>query len=71
MNKKEFKSFLDAQILEIKKYRWIESEKAKRDLGRKAEIDWIMKYAKDYREFWERNRVNKEEWATYDYHQFV
>ena len=37
------------QVLEIKKHRWIESEKAKRDLGKDAELDWIRRFAADFR----------------------
>lgn len=40
---------LDEQILEIEKHKWIESEKAGRDLGKQAALDWIIKYAADWR----------------------
>jgi len=45
--------FIHDQIQEILKYKWLESEKAKRDLGDEACIDWIMKFANVYREEWE------------------
>ena len=32
-------------------HRWIESEKARRDLSEAAYIDWISKYAKGFREW--------------------
>ena len=38
-----------AQIEEIMKYKWLESEKAGRDLGKEAILDWIDKYAGGWR----------------------
>lgn len=40
----------EEQIQEMLKYKWIESEKAGYDLGKGAIIEWIQKYAKDWRE---------------------
>ena len=37
------------QVEEIRKHKWIESEKAGRDLGRIAELDWIRRYACEFR----------------------
>ena len=37
--------YLSYQCEEIRKHRWIESEKAGRDLGKEAEMDWVVKYA--------------------------
>ena len=48
--------YAQAQCEEMKKYRWIESEKAGFDIGECAYVEWIRKYAKSYREYW--NRVN-------------
>lgn len=48
------KKFLDAQREEIERYKWIESEKAGRDLGEAAARDWVAKYAKVFREEYER-----------------
>jgi hypothetical protein len=45
----KFKDFMKLQIKEIEKHRWIESEKAHRDLSGIAEKDWIEKYAKIFR----------------------
>jgi hypothetical protein len=42
--------FLEAEKAEMEKYKWIESEKAGRDLGNEAIIDWIHKYAAQFRE---------------------
>lgn len=39
------KEYLEFQNREIERHKWIESEKAGRDLGKDAAIDWILKYA--------------------------
>lgn len=38
---------------EIARYKWLESEKAKRDLGREAALEWIKKYAAKWRQWYE------------------
>ena len=38
----------------MEKYKWIESEKAGKDLGEFAINEWISKYAKLFREDWNR-----------------
>ena len=38
----------------MERYKWIESEKAGCDLGNKAVMDWIKKYAASYRTWWEQ-----------------
>ena len=43
-----------AQIEEILKYKWIESEKAGHDLGKNAVYNWIEKHARSWRQGWER-----------------
>jgi len=53
IRKEKFNRFLHDQIKEILKHKWIESEKAHKDLCDEACIDWIMKYADKYREEWE------------------
>ena len=40
---------LSAQCEEILKHKWIESEKAGRDLGQKAIVDWIDRYGAIWR----------------------
>lgn len=40
---------MTAQWSEIQKHKWIESERAGRDLGDHAVIDWIRKHAADWR----------------------
>jgi hypothetical protein len=41
----DIKEYLKLQALEIERHKWIESEKAGKDLGMDAAIDWILKYA--------------------------
>ncbi len=41
----DVKKYLELQTREIERHKWIESEKAGRDLGSEAVIDWILKYA--------------------------
>ena len=45
-----YKEFL-AERAEILRHKWIESEKAGRDIGfEKALLDWIMKYRSNWRD---------------------
>ena len=41
----DLKSYLEVQSREIERHKWIESEKAGKDLGMDAAIDLILKYA--------------------------
>lgn len=52
MSDDKLKEFMKSQIEEINKHKWIESEKACRDLGKQAVQDWINKYAKLFRQEW-------------------
>lgn len=47
------------QINEILKHKWIESEKAMKDLGNQAVFDWVTKYAAEFRTYWEE-RLREE-----------
>lgn len=53
MDEQELKDYLHTQLREIFEHRWIESEKAGMDLGEDAVHDWIVKHAKQFREWWE------------------
>lgn len=55
------KKFMNSQIDEIQKHKWIESEKANQDLGEEAIKDWIIKYAKQFRKEWEEKENENEE----------
>lgn len=51
------KEFIKDEIREIEKHKWIESEKAKKDLGRQAVEDWINKHAESFRNEWLTKRI--------------
>ncbi len=56
MNQKRhltFPDYIRLQLQEIQKHKWIESEKAGRDLGQDAVFDWIDRYAEDFRRYYE------------------
>lgn len=54
MKKERYKRYLQRQMEEALRHKWIESEKAGRDLGEAAIQDWVSKYAKKFRRYWER-----------------
>jgi hypothetical protein len=67
MDRKEFEEFMRAQREEILRYKWIESEKAGHDIGqRRAAQEWTDKYAKEFREEWERKRSGERDKASGD-----
>jgi hypothetical protein len=56
IEKELFIDYIYAQINEIEKYKWIESERAGFDIGRnRAAKEWIDKFSKDFRESWNKN----------------
>lgn len=46
----DMKSYCRCQVEEAKKYKWIQSQKAGKDLGDAAVIEWVKKFAADFRE---------------------
>ncbi len=53
MNEHDLKKYLAAQIEEINKYKWIESEKRDCDIGfQSAAFEWISKYSESFRTHW-------------------
>ena len=46
-----FREFIARQRTEICRHKWIESEKAGRDLGLEAEMDWAFKHALQFRNY--------------------
>lgn len=48
---------LREEFREIQKHKWIESEKRGRDLGSTAVYDWINRYARAWREWWEEKEL--------------
>lgn len=45
---------------EILRHKWIESEKAQRDLGAEAALDWIRKYAAQWRKWYDEEHMRNE-----------
>lgn len=53
MNREELKAYLDAQVHEIQKYKWIESERRRHDIGfERAALEWINLYSDTFRHYW-------------------
>lgn len=53
MNREELKIYLDAQVQEIQKYKWIESERHRHDIGfDRAALEWISLYSDSFRQYW-------------------
>lgn len=50
----DLKKFVSLEVEEIKKHKWILSEKAGKDLTGIAEQDWIQRYAALFRAYVER-----------------
>lgn len=44
----DLEEYLKLQNSEIERHKWIESEKAGKDLGMEAVIDWILRYADQF-----------------------
>jgi len=59
MKKDRYKRYLQDQMREALKYKWTESEKAGKDLGEAAILDWISKYAKRFRRYWEKQDLEE------------
>ncbi len=53
MTEKDLKTFLLAQIDEINRYKWIESEKRSFDIGfQQAAKEWISQYSSTFKDYW-------------------
>ena len=50
---------LEMQRQEIARHTWIESEKANRNLGREAALDWVLKYAAQWRAWYNATYVEE------------
>lgn len=48
---------LEMQRKEIARHTWIESEKARKNLGREAALDWVLKYAAQWRAWYNATYV--------------
>ncbi|MGD9818383.1 MAG: hypothetical protein AB7V04_06750, partial [Desulfomonilaceae bacterium] len=58
-SKMDLKRYLETQNSEIQRHKWIESEKAGKDLGVDAVIDWIKKYADAFSEDYYNNNESE------------
>ena len=52
--------YMKAQADEIRKHKWIESEKAGLDLGEQACLEWVRKYARNFRESFSQKDIEIE-----------
>lgn len=59
----DLKEYNQLQIDEMEKHKWIESEKAGYDVGPAAHIDWVKKYAAQFRE---THPINEESQSADD-----
>lgn len=57
----ELQRYMELQRQEILKHKWIESEKARRDLGQDAVMDWIHRYAASWREGYQQEYYRNAE----------
>lgn len=53
------KQYMSDQIKEMEIHKWIESERANKDLGEEALRDWINKHAEEFRKKWEEEHKDK------------
>ena len=68
MEAKELKRYNEAQIKEIMIYKWIRSEEEKCDIGfQSAALEWIGKYAADFRRYWFRIKTFEQQNKQRDY----
>jgi hypothetical protein len=49
----DIQQMLEMEKEEMRKHRWIESEKVQYDLGSCMYLDWILRYARDWRIWFE------------------
>jgi hypothetical protein len=52
--------YLVRQRAEILKHKWIESEKAHRDLGKEAVMDWIKHHAESWRRWYDTHGMDDD-----------
>lgn len=54
----EIREYAQRMADEIRRHKWIASEKAGKDLGEQAIHEWREKYEDDFRNNWLRNRYS-------------
>ncbi len=62
---------MERQRKEMNKHRWLESEKAHCDLGKDAYIDWIKRYAAQWRAWYDEHADDPDDelqpsWKSYN-----
>ena len=61
MSREDLKSYLTAQIREIEKYKWIESEREQYDIGfQRAAFEWIARYGEQFHRQWMARRDKRQ-----------
>lgn len=55
------RQMLARQREEIARYKWIRSEEAQRDLGTLAALEWVNKYAAQWREWYDREFGDRDD----------
>ena len=50
-------AYLIIQRDEMECHKWIESEKAHRDMGQRSLADWIRHYSKEFAKYWRHTHV--------------
>ena len=61
MDEEVIRQFVSDQAEEMKRYKWIASEAAGKDLGQDAVMEWVKKYAPLYRAWWIENHQRMED----------
>ena len=62
MNHKELKTYIDAQVNEIQKYKWIESQRRQHDIGfNRAAEEWIGQYGEHFHDCWLKHKPPKQQ----------
>lgn len=61
MNREELKNYLNAQLREIEKYKWIQSERENHDIGfQRAAFEWIAFYGAQFHQQWESSNTQRQ-----------
>ncbi len=50
---------LAMQKSEIGRHKWLESQKANQDVGRRAAAEWVAQYAADFRRWFEEEYIEE------------
>jgi len=48
------RAYMAMQVEEMKKHKWLESEKARRDLNGVALTDWVRRHSEAFAQYWQR-----------------